>query len=367
MDPILLQHVRQAFAAQAAHCREVSPLGAALCEGLGAEPGQGVIDIFTRFFRIMAVIAPNPALLVAGLHHLALGGAPALARFFPSCGGRYDDDDRAALLAAAEGALATSPEEVLDFMLSREPRRHEVRRSGAFLLGALSVTDRFSGGLSVVEAGAGGGLNLWFDRYAYQFGEGLNAGDSPLRLAIAVEDGDDAVTRLLARGMPEVVARIGLDQAPANLADPDERQALEAFFWPDELAPLARLRAAAELLPTFGAAELRYGSVADDLAALLVERYNAMPEGNTLFLCQSLLWPYLAEEQRVRITSVVQRLAAQLRPYKPMAWLQVEPFAPGSGTLSLRLHTFGWADQEDRAVRTLAEAASDLAWVHWLE
>jgi hypothetical protein len=107
--------------------------------------------------------------------------------------------------------------------------------------------------------------------------------------------------------------------------------------------------------------------VEHDLAALLVERYNAMPEGNTLFLCQSLLWPYLAEEQRVRMTSAVQRLAAQLRPHKPLAWLQIEPFTPGSGTLTLRLQTFGWADQEDRAVRNLAEAAPDLAWVRWVE
>ncbi|MDB4895513.1 MAG: hypothetical protein JWN15_1775 [Firmicutes bacterium] len=368
MDPILLQHLRQAFAAQAAQCREISPLGAALCEGLGAAPGQGVIDIFSRFFRITAVVTPNPALMIAGLHHLALGGgAPELARFFPSCGGTYGDTDRAALVAAAEGALAASPEEILDFMLSWQPQRPEVRRSSAFVLGALAVTERFGGGLSVVEAGAGAGLNLWFDRYAYQFGDGPGLGESPLHLAIAVADRDGAVRRLLDRGVPTVVARVGLDQEPGDLTDPDQRQAREAFFWPDELAALERLRAAAALVPTFGAAEIRSGAVEHDLAALLMETYNAMPEGNTLFLCESLLWPYLSEQQRVRMTSAIQQLAAQLRPYKPLAWLQVEPFTQGSATLSLRLHTFGWADQEDRAVRNLAEAAPDLAWVRWLE
>jgi hypothetical protein len=368
VDPIQLRHIQQALLAQAAYCRELSPISAALGEGLGAAPGPALADLFDRYFRITSMLAPDSDLLLAGLHWLALrGDAPGLARFYPSCGGTYSPTDREALLAAAGEALAEGREELLEFMLSREPRTCEVRRSAAFLLGALATADRFPGGIAVVEAGAGEGLSLWFERYAYRFTPAVDLGESPLRLDVALTDKGGAASRLLSQGMPQVVARYGLDQEPKDLAAPEERLALEAFFRPEQADAVERLRTAAGLVEGFGPSLIREGQVEWHLSALLVEAYNAMPPGNTLFLCHTLLWPSLTEDQRVRMTSAVQQLAAQLQPYKPIAWLQAEPFAPGSDRLELRLQTFGWADREDRAVRKLAEATPDLSQVRWLE
>ncbi len=55
-------------------------------------------------------------------------------------------------------------------MLTHDPQFHEVQRSIAVLVGALETVRQFGGGLSLVEPGCSGGLNLLSDRYAYRLG-----------------------------------------------------------------------------------------------------------------------------------------------------------------------------------------------------
>jgi hypothetical protein len=359
-----LERLRAGFLACAARLEGEYPAAAALAAGLGRGPSPAAQDLFNRFYRILSVTEPNIPLLLGGLHALALQGqAPELARFFPSCGGSFAPGDGESLAEAAEAVMDRHREELLDFMLSREVEIHAVERSAAFLLGALATAERFGGGLSVVELGCCGGLNLTFDRYRYRFGVDA-IGDSPLELPVEIRGDGAAVRRLLSKGMPAVRGRIGLDANPKDLTDPAEEIGLAAFFWPDQAEQVARFRKAAELQRQEGRPPIRYGTAEEELLPLLTEAYEAMPPGNTLYICQSLLWPHLSDDQRQRTTLAVQRLAARLQPQKPLAWLQMEPFAPG-GMVELRLLTFGWADPEDREVRRLAEADPLLRWVDW--
>lgn len=365
MDPFFLKQLTAALEAQAALAAEESPLHAALCTGLAVGPSPEVVALFDKYYRIISATVPQVPLMLAGLHHLALQGyAPDLARFYPSCGGQFTPADGPALVAAAEEALATGLEDLLDFMLSQELQPHLVQRSVAVLLGALATVDRFGGGLSLVEIGCSGGLNLRFDSYAYQIGTS-RLGDSPLTLQTGLTGDTAAVERLLALGMPKVAARCGLDLDPRDLRDPAERQVFAALLPPDAPEAHAQFQTAAGLLAAAAPLDLRRGAAETDLAPLLVEAYNEMPPGNTLFLFETFLWPYLSDEERRQTALALQRLASQVQPKKPIAWLQVEPFTPGA--VELRLHTFGWADLEDRAVRKLAEADRWLKTMNWVE
>lgn len=355
MEPTTIQRLRQAFEAYGDRCRPESPLAADLAAALGDGPSPAALDLFGRFFRIISAAVPNIPLLIAAVHHQALRGeAPALARLFPTCGGSYAPAaDREALAAAAQERLAESREDLLDFMLSYSPVRDEPRRGAALLLGALAAAERFGGGLSVVEIGAGGGLHLLFDRY-------------DLMREVAVRSGGATLAPLLERGLPPVVGRLGLEPEPRDLTDPDQALLSLAFRHPDDADGARRLRQAVALLSEQGVPEIRQGTPEEDLAPLLVDAYNAMPAGNTLLLFQTGIFPYQADWQQQAMTLAVQRLAAQIQSHKPVAWLQAEPFTPGSRHLDLRLHTFGWRDPEEREVRKLGEAAPDLAWVDWL-
>jgi hypothetical protein len=358
MEPVTRHLLSRAL--QAMGQATPSPLFAALCEGLSQSPSPVFEALYDQYCRIISATHYNLPVFLAALHHLALAGdAPSLARFFPSCGGLFrPGEDGPALVAAVDAVLRERREEVLDFLLTYEQRDPEVRRAAAVLLGALATVDRFGGGLSLVQLGAEDGLLLQFDRYAYAFGD-QQLGESPLLLETSLSSlpWPDAQ-------MPAPVDRRGLGRAPVDLLNPGERMVSEAFIPPDDLARLERFRRAC---PLACGADLRPGVPELDLPRLLVEAYNAMEPGNTLFLFSVLAWSQLDDEAQKRVAQGLQSLAAQVQPYKPIAWLQVEPFAPGSSTLELRLHTFGWADREDRAVRRLAEAAPDLSWIRWLE
>lgn len=353
MEPTTIQRLRQALGAYAEHCRTESPVAAALAAGLGAGPSPALLDLFGRFYRIISATVPNVPLLIAAIHHLALRGeAPDLARLFSTCGGSCAPQDRDGLLAAAEAALADNREDLLDFMLSQSPVRDEPRRGAALLLGALATAERFGGGLSIVEIGAGGGLHLLFDQL-------------DVMRDVTVRTGGDKLAPLLQRELPPIIGRVGLEPEPRDLANPEQALVSLAFLHPDDAPGAGRLRQAAALLAQHGAPAIRQGTPEADLAPLLTQAYNAMPEGNTLYLFQTQLRPFQSDWQQQQSTLAVQRLAAQIQPRKPIAWLQAEPFTPGSRTLDLRLQTFGWRDPEEREVRKLGEAAPDLAWVDW--
>jgi|GEM_PF-5185839 len=367
MEPVTRHLLRQSYLALRQSAESTSPLVAALAGALGATLPPQLEALYDSYFRVISAVHPNLPVLLAGLHHLALSGeAPALARFYPSCGGQFRPGDEAALADSVAGVLGEHRESLLDFLLTYEPRDPEPRLSGAVLLGALATADRFGGGLSLVELGAGDGLALQFDRYRYAIGE-RHLGSGPALLALDLQDPAGTAHRLLEAPLPGVVGRIGLDPSPINLLDPAERRVSEAFIWPDQVERLARFRAAADLQAECGRPEVRCGIPELDLAGLLVQRYNGMAPGNTLLLVSLLSWSRLDDPAQKRSALALQTLAAQVQPHKPIAWLQVDRFSPGQTALELRLHTFGWADLEDRAVRRLAEAAPDLSWVRWLE
>lgn len=368
MEPVTRQHLSRSFLAMSQAARSTSPVTAALCEGLGRGPAPASEAVFDHYFRIISATHFNLPAFLASLHHLALAGdAPELARFFPSCGGSFQPEQQAALAETAESVLRERREEVLDFLLTHDRRDVEVRRASAVLLGALATVEHFGGGLSLVQLGSGDGLLLQFDQYAYAFGD-HRLGWSPLLLETAVEGNSAPIERLLRRGMPDLVGRWGLDAAPIDLTDAAERLISEAFVLPDQVAQLDRFGMACTLMENAGGPpNLRRGKLELDIARLLVEAYNEMAPGNTLLLFSVMAWSRLDDAAQRHIALAVQTLATQVRPHKPIAWLQAEPFTPGQSTLELRLHTFGWADLEDRSVRKLAEADPDLAWVRWLE
>lgn len=368
MEPVTRQHLSRSFLAMSQAMQATSPVTAALCQGLGRGPAPACEAVFDHYFRIISAAHFNLPAFLAALHHLALTGEAAdLARFFPSCGGAFRQEEQAALTAAAEACLWERRDEVLDFLLTHEPRDDEARRATAVLLGTLATVDRFGGGLSLVQLGAQNALLLRFDQYAYRLGA-HRLGGSPVLLETAVDGNVAAVERLLGPGMPSVVARRGVDQHPVDLRNPEQRHISEAFILPDQTERLTRLRSACTLMDPAGAQpDLRRGVPELDMARLLVEAYNEMAPGNTLLLFSLMAWTRLDDEAQKRIALGVQSLAAQVRPHKPIAWLQAEEFIPGRRVLELRLHTFGWADLEDRSVVKLAEADPDLAWIRWLE
>ena len=250
--------------------------------------------------------------LLAALHDLVLrGGAPELARFFPSAGG---DEPPDGAWAVARRTLAEH-EAFIRERLGRTVQTNEPGRCVALYGGLLWLSERHRLPIRLLEIGASAGLNLNADRFAYIVGgELLGDPDSPLCFeepwdGLPVADPGAAAARL------EVAERRGCDQAPIDPTTPDGRVTLRSYIWPDEPQRLARIAHAADVATRHPVAVERRSASAW-LALQLVDAGADM----LTVVWQSVVHQYLEDAERAGIRSAFASAAAG-----PLAWLTLEP------------------------------------------
>src|SRR5215217_292093 len=185
----------------------------------------------------------HPTAILAALHDLALAGrAPALAAAYAAA-----DGDAAA--GAAIDTLVRMTDSVVAIAGRRRLRSNESGRC-AVLHPAIAEAAHRVGAASVglIDVGCSAGLNLNVDRVGITYGDGRPLGDptSPVQFAASIV-GDRPVPT---RGIPEVVARIGVDRDPLDVTDADDVRWLRACVPPDQPERAARLDAELALLAT---------------------------------------------------------------------------------------------------------------------
>jgi hypothetical protein len=262
--------------------------------------------------------------LLAALHHLVLaGGAPELARFFPSAGG---DRPPGAAWAVARRTLVEHAAFIRD-RLDRTVQTNEPGRCVALYGGLLWLSERHRLPLRLLEIGASAGLNLNADRFAYIVGgERLGDPSSPLSFlepwnGLPVADPPAAAARL------QVAERRGCDRSPIDPRSEEGRITLRSYIWPDEPERLARVAHAIEVAMRHPVA-IERRSAGSWLALQLVD---ARPDTLTV-IWQSVVNQYLDDGERAAIHSAFASAGAG-----PLAWLTLEPpAAPAADGFELR-------------------------------
>jgi hypothetical protein len=184
-------------------------------------------------------------------------------------------------------------------MLTRATQTNEPARCTALLplLGAIP------GPLALIEVGASAGLCLYPDRYAYDY-DGTPVGPpSPVRLSCTTS-GDGPVPT----GLPEVVARTGIDLNPLDPTDADDRAWLRALVWPGPQAAdrLARLDAAADIARQEPATMLR-----GDLVDRLPDALALGPDGSTAVVFSTAVLLYVPSDRRAEFVALVRDLGVR--------------------------------------------------------
>jgi hypothetical protein len=181
------------------------------------------------------------ALRCCGALHYQVRSKPksALAKVYPP--NPMPEADR---LWGAIGATIRTHDDALTRFLDTPPQTNEVSRAGVLLGGLLIVAARWRLSLSLIELGASAGLNLNFDRYVYDLGEGRSWGDarSPVRIRSEWRGNAPRLDTPL-----KVAARLGNDQTPLSASRKDDRRRLLAYIWPDQADRLKRLEAALDV------------------------------------------------------------------------------------------------------------------------
>jgi len=237
-----------------------SPLYEELCAGVAEDPELLAIAAQTPSSQ------PPPNLLFAAVHYLLLGGAEhALAAYYPAIAGETRPD--APALPSFRAFCLEHRPEIEHLIRTRLTQTNVLKRCGC-LLPAFATLGR-ERPLALVEIGPSAGLNLRWDRYRYDYGDGSEWGDpaSPVHLDTQ-RRGPIPLPDL--SGAPRVAWRVGVDLNPIDVTDADAVRWLRALIWPEHVERHAQLARAIELARP-DPPRIVAGDAAEELPHLLAE------------------------------------------------------------------------------------------------
>jgi hypothetical protein len=251
--------------------------------------------------------------------------------------------------AKLRGVLEANREWLARFVAEQPIQTNEVQRCWGLLPGFLTVGDERP--VDLVELGPSGGLNLYWDRYAYRYGdERWGDPDAGLELSGSAEGGPP---RDLLQKEVEVGRRIGIDRRPVDVTTDHGARLLEAFVWADQTDRLDRVRRAIEIARQ-DPPRLLDGDYVEVLPALLAERDLDI----LTVVYHSVSTVYLRQEERHRLEEI---LAGEgLRGSLARISYEIDRDTPTFYGFALDVET--WPDGRRRLAR-LDGHANTMDWV----
>ncbi len=340
-----------AFRLQAGGCRLLgSPLYAdLLAAALEDLQANGPIARLLEGFEDDPLRSFLALRMLGSVHERVLAGdAPALARFYPTAGGR---PEWPAVWHAFRDVVSEQREALLP-RLAHFPQTNEVRRCGGLLGGFLHVARASGLPLRLREIGTSAGLNLGWDRYHYTLGT-HRWGDprSPVRIAAQWHGPGAAFEQ-----RPVIESRAGCDIAPVRIEDPVQARRLEAYIWADQPERLTQLRAAIAI-----ARENPPRIEREPARVWLARELKAPVAGVATVVFHSAMWGYLDAREQADVREQLLAAGARARASAPFAWLSHEDEA-GLARVTVRLRS--WPGGESLA---LAEGHAHGRSVRWGE
>ena len=248
-----------------------SKLYASLARSLADDPL--VAEIVGRDVRWEA-----PLRLFGGVHYLELAGMVTHP------------------WAKLRGVLEANRDWLARFVEEQPIQTNEVQRCWGLLPAFLTVADGRP--MDLVELGPSGGLNLFWDRYFYRYGD-ETWGDPAGGLELAGHAEGGPPHRLFAAEV-EVGRRIGIDRRPVDVTTDHGARLLEAFVWADQTDRLERARRAIEIARR-DPPRLLEGDYVEVLPALLAER----DLDRLTVVYHSVSTVYLSPEERRRLDEIL--------------------------------------------------------------
>jgi hypothetical protein len=322
-----------------------SPLYERFCLGIVADPEMLELAAYARAGQ------PVPNLFLGAVHFLLLQGIQdPLADFYPSLGGSKSllDDDPYPYFRSF---CLEHYEQIQQIIATKLVQTNEVRRCACLLPAFELVSIRSQRRpLAMIEIGTSAGLNLLWDRYGYDYGEGLRCGDpdSPVQLTCQLRG---ALRPSLPDRFPTVVYRIGIDLNPIDVRDAEQTRWLQALIWPEHKRR-ADLLAAAIAVAQKHPPELLAGDALDILPRVLPN----VPQESVLCLYHSFVINQFSSEARERLDALFAQTVQQRDLYIiSIAWLNDQ-------IPVLELQSF---ENGRKIEQKLARCSGHARWMEW--
>lgn len=259
-----------------------------------------------------------PLRIASGLHALVLrGDDPKLCAIYPP-----NTADNTSFRAGILQALHDHDDFLCDWIESA-PQTNEVRRSAVLIATAHLLAARFKMPFRLSELGASAGLNLMFDRFCLDIGEGYGP-PSGVNLTPEWSGSHPPKAKL------DITLRRGVDLNPINSHEDAQALRLQAYLWADQQDRLERTRAAIRLQN----AEVDKGDAIDWLET----RLRTAVHNQLHLIYHSVAWQYFPKDKQTLGTEMIQAAGARATEHSPLAWLSYEADAePHGARIVLRL------------------------------
>jgi len=327
------------------------PLYAILSSSVARDREILALAAFTRLGQAPTV------LLFYTVHYLLLRGEKhSLTEFYISMTDQPAPPENAPQVFA--DFCREHSEEIKRLLSTRLVQTNEVLRS-ALLLPAIVLAAEKAGGapLALVGLGASAGLNLFFDRYGYDYGNSLRCGDlsSPLQLSCKLRG---SLRPPIPTVMPKIASRIGIDLNPLDVRNHDEYLWLFAQIWPENSfkSRAERLRLAVELVRQ-SPQRLITGDVVEVLREVIAE----VPQDQVICLLHSFFFYELPKDRKEMLNANISRCAAK----RPILSVGLE-WGSDDLTLAAGLELVCYKQNGNKEIARLAKCHDHGEWMEWL-
>jgi hypothetical protein len=329
-----------------------SPLYALLAERAAADPELG---------DLAAEALPGqhePLMLFAAVHYLLLTGFEhPLAEYYATCtpAPRRPDDEAYRRLGSF---CQLFRDELAVIIATRRAQTNEVNRSTSLLPAFCFVAEHLAGRMvELTEVGSSAGLNLNWDRYSYDYGEGrtipaLRNPGPDLELVLATELRGPLLPPLDAAARLRIADRRGIDLHPIDLTRSENAIWLQALVWPEHLDRMRRLEKAARIARRFPPA-VRIGDAETDL--LQIVRSTSNDRAPVIF--HSFVLYQMPEDRRDRLAEQLREASAGRIVYR----VSLEWFGTETPLLDIDIFSDGGHEHV-----VLAATDPHGRWLEWL-
>ena len=298
---------------------------------------------------------PGPNLLFAAVHYLLLSGVrDPLADYYADVTPAFRPPDADAFRLFRDFCLAHQ-DDVRALVRSRLVQTNVIERCCA-LAPAFGIAHLFGRGrpLALIEVGCSAGLNLLWDAYHIDYGDGIAVGEpaSPVRLQSEIRG--DVSLPPFPRDI-QIAARTGIDLAPVDINDDDAVLWQRALMWPERIERQQRLEAAIPIVRT-AAARLLAGDACDLLPGALAD---APPGALPCVFATYALYQF-PSAARDRLRDVMRDYASA----RDVVFITMDTEFAENGDGALRLTHFTGDDGESPS-RLLARCHPHGRWIAW--
>jgi hypothetical protein len=250
----------------------------------------------------------QPANMLMAATHLTVLRHPEhpFARFFPSVRG---DDAEPPAAASAEFAdfCAEHRPAISEILRTRLVQTNEPGRGVSVRLAMHEVARRVDGPVVFLEIGASAGVQLWFDHWALELG-GRRFGPTNAPLTLRPQWRSDRPPPDL-DDLPPIRGRLGVDLAPVDASDPEERLWLRALVWPEHRDRFAQLATALDAIAASPPTILQ-GDAVELLPHLDVAR---LPDDIPLVVFHGMVRLHVPANRRATFDAAIQDLGRRRR------------------------------------------------------